>query len=119
MALDPLSLAIIIGLVGVGIAVAQRAYKAFKDKQAEDPKLKFDVKYLINTLIASGTIITVVTGVIPVIVEEVIPFPNGLVTIGLVIANFSIGYFGTYRILDSLNTTTSLKIENAQLKEES
>lgn len=118
MAFDIASLPIIIGLIGVGIAVAHRAWKTFEDKKKENPDLKFDVAYLTNALIASGTFVTIITGVIPVVVDEVVPFPSGLVTIGLVIANFSIGYFGTYRVLDGLNNTTSTKIEIAQLKEQ-
>lgn len=117
MVFDIVQLPIIIGLVGVGIALANRAWKTFLEKQKEDPKLKFDAVYLTNALIASGTIITVVTGVIPVIVEQVVQFPNGIVTIALVIANFAIGYFGTYNILDGLNKGTAQKIEIAELKE--
>lgn len=116
--IDIATLPIIIGLVGIGIAVAHRTYKSFLDKQKEDPSIKFDVAYLVNAFIASGTFITIITGVIPVVVGEVVPFENGIVTIALVIANFSIGYFGTYRVLDGLNNTTSTKIEIASLKEQ-
>ena len=115
--IDVSILPIIIGLVGIGIAVAHRTYKSFLDKQKEDPNIKFDYAYLVNAFIASGTFITIITGVIPVVVGEVVPFPSGIVTIALVIANFSIGYFGTYRVLDGFNSTTSTKIEIAELKE--
>ena len=117
MVLDIASLPIIIGLIGVGIAVAHRTYKAFIDKQKADPSIKFDTAYLVNAFIGSGVFITIITGVIPAIVNEVVPFTNGIITVTLVIANFSIGYFGTYRILDGLNNTTSAKIELAELKE--
>lgn len=115
--IDIATLPIIIGLVGIGIAVAHRTYKSFLDAQRENPDIKFDMAYLVNAFIGSGVFITIITGVIPVVVDEVVPFPNGIVTIALVIANFSIGYFGTYRVLDGLNKTTDTKIELASLKE--
>lgn len=116
MHIDELIIAIplIVGLVGVSLAVLERGYKRFLDAKKEDPTLTWDNSYLVNILISAGGMSAIIAGVIPALVE-MIPEISTPVTLVSLIGNFLGGYLGTYRILDGLNNATEQKIHAAQL----
>lgn len=117
MHIDELIIAVplLIGFVGVGLALFERGYKRFLDARKEDPSLKWDNSYLINILISAGGMSAIIGGVIPALIEQ-IPDVNTPITIISLIGNFGTGYLLTYRILDGLNNMTEQKIEIARLK---
>lgn len=114
MHIDELIIAIplIVGLIGVSLAVFERGYKRFLDAKKEDPSLVWDNSYLVNILISAGGMAAIIAGVIPALVEMV-PDPTTPLTLVSLIGNFLGGYLGTYRILDGLNNTTEQKIKLA------
>ena len=69
MVLNIIQIQIIIELVGVGIAILQRAYKSFLDRKAVEPDLKFNGAYLLNALISTGAGVSIVTAVIPPVIN--------------------------------------------------
>lgn len=109
-------LPIIIGLVGIAAAVGERTIKTFFEKKQADPKLQFNITYLINALIGTGIAFTIITA-IPTILAEITSQPSTAITIIAIIGNFIIGYLGTYRIIDGMNKSTAAKIELEELKE--
>ena len=120
MAVESLvSIPIIIGLLGVVIAVLERGYKTFLEKKVTEPDLKFNSAYLLNILISGGTIATLIISVLPLVLTEI--NANEVVTLGSAILVFVVGYGSTYRVLDGFNNRTELKIEaqeaQAQLEE--
>lgn len=114
MHLEPIiySVPIIVGLVGVGIAVFERGYKRFLDARKEDPSLKFDSSYIVNILISSGGMAAIIGGVIPALTEQ-LGEPSTTITLISIIGNFALGYLATYRILDGLNNATEQKTQLA------
>lgn len=120
MVLDIVQIPIIIGLVGVGIAILQRAYKSFLDKKAVEPELKFNGAYLLNALISTGAGVSIVTAVIPAVINELTGQSSIPITIGSIFLNFVSGYALTYTILDTLNNSTSktIAIEESEKLEE-
>lgn len=103
---------LVVGLIGVGLAVFERGYKRFLDAKKEDPSLTWDNSYLINILISAGGMAAIIAGVIPALVEMV-PETSTPLTLVSLIGNFLGGYLGTYRILDGLNNTTEQKVKLA------
>lgn len=118
MVLDIIQIPIIIGLVGVGIAILQRAYKSFLDKKAVEPNLKFDGAYMLNALISTGAGVSIVTAVIPSVINELTGSESIPITLGSIFLNFVSGYALTYTILDTLNNSTSKTIAIEQLEAE-
>lgn len=115
MHLEPIiySIPIIVGLVGVGIAVFERGYKRYLDARKEDPSLKFDSSYIVNILISSGGMAAIIGGVIPALTEQ-LGEPSTAITFISIIGNFALGYLATYRILDGLNNATEQKTQMAK-----
>ena len=105
-----LAVPIFLGLVGVGLAVAERGYKRYLDAKKEDPTLTFDSSYLINILISSGGMAAIIAGVIPTLTEQLGEVTTPI-TVVSVIGNFALGYLATYRILDGLNNITEQKVK--------
>lgn len=114
MHVDELIIAIplVVGLVGISLAVGERGYKRFLDAKKEDPSLVWDNSYLINILISAGGMSAIIAGVVPTLIE-MIPDISTPMTIASLIGNFLGGYLGTYRILDGLNNSTEQKIHMA------
>jgi len=114
MHLEPIiySIPIIVGLIGVGIAIFERGYKRFLDAKKEDPSLTFDWSYLVNILISSGGMAAIIGGVIPALTEQ-LGEPSNAITLISIMGNFGLGYLLTYRILDGLNNSTEQKIQMA------
>ena len=113
-----LSATVIIGLVAIAVAVLERGYKTFLEKKVIDPKLQFNSAYLINILITSGTMVAIVTGVLPLVLNEISAQPNIPLTLGSAALIFVLGYSTTYRFLDGLNNSTEKKLEVQELREE-
>lgn len=108
-----LAVPIVLGLVGVGLAVAERGYKRYLDAKRENPALTFDSSYLINILISSGGMSAIIAGVIPTLTEQLGEVTTPITVIS-VIGNFALGYLATYRILDGLNNVTEQKIQQEE-----
>ena len=118
MAVESLvSIPIIIGLLGVVIAILERGYKTFLEKRATEPNLKFNSAYLLNILISGGSMVVIITAVLPAVLSEIAAAPAGPLTLGAAVLVFIVGYGATYRILDGLNNRTELKLEVDELKE--
>jgi hypothetical protein len=112
-----IAIPIIVGLVGVSLAILERGYKRFLDARKEDPTLKWDSSYLINILVSSGGSAAIIAGVIPALTEQ-LGDVTAPITVISVIGNFALGYLLTYRVLDGLNNATERKTELGVLKEE-
>ena len=105
---------LIIGLVGVAIAVLERGYKRYLEQKKTEPTIKFGAPYMLNLLISTGVGTALVTAVIPTLVENIGQTVEIPVTVGALLLNFILGYTVTYRILDALNTSTDKKMEIAE-----
>jgi hypothetical protein len=104
---------IVVGLIGVGLAIFERGYKRYLDAKQEDPTLTFDHSYMINILISSGGMAAVIGGVIPALTEQIGDITTPITVIS-VLGNFGLGYLLTYRVLDGLNNATEQKIKLAE-----
>ena len=104
---------LIIGLVGVAIAVLERGYKRYLEQKKLEPGLKFGGAYMLNLIISTGVGTALVAGVIPTVISQILTNTdvNIPVTTGAILLNFILGYTVTYRILDGLNSSTDHKLE--------
>lgn len=107
--------ALVVGLIGVAIAILERGYKKYQDQKATDPDLKFNFSYLINMLVSSGIGSVLATTIIPTLISQL---PDSTieqaVTPLFIIINFLLGYATTFRVLDGMNNSTAKKIELSQ-----
>ena len=112
--MDILAIPLLVGLVAIGLAIYERAFKTYLEKKAVDPELKFNTSYLLNMLVTTGTSIAIITGIIPALIAEL--DPSQPVTIASIILNFVLGYTITYRTLDALNKSTekAIVVEQAE-----
>jgi hypothetical protein len=106
---------LIIGLVGVAIAVLERSYKAYLEAKKIDPSISFGAPYLINLLISTG-VGTALATIIPNLVTQVTEQTGLPLTVGGMLLNIILGYTVTYRILDGLNTSTDRKLAIAEIE---
>ena len=113
-----LSATVIIGLIGVAIAILERGYKTYLEKKAIEPNLKFNSAYLLNILISGGTMVGLITVVLPIVLSDISNTPNVPLTLGAAATVFIIGYGSTYRFLDGLNNSTEKRLELQEVKEE-
>ena len=104
---------LIIGLVGVAIAVLERSYKSYLEAKKIDPSITFGAPYLINLLISTG-VGTALATIIPTLVTQITEQTDLPITVGGMLLNLILGYTVTYRILDGLNTSTDRKLEIAE-----
>jgi hypothetical protein len=111
---------LIVGLLGVAVAVLERGYKRFLEEKKLDPTIKFGGTYMLNLLVSTGVGTALVVAVIPALItslqtgQEVSEGVVVVVGFASVILNFILGYTTTYRILDALNTSTERKLELAR-----
>jgi hypothetical protein len=110
---------LIIGLVGVAIAVLERGYKRYLEQKKIDPTIKFGGTYMLNLLISTSVGTALVTAVVPAVISAIIGTIESetpvAFTISSMFLNFVLGYTTTYRILDALNTSTDRKMELAEV----
>ena len=106
---------LIVGLVGVGVAILERGYKRYLEEKKLNPDLKFDSTYMLNLLVSTGIGTVIVTTIVPALIaalsktpvdETIVQFAG----LSAIILNFILGYTLTYRILDALNTSTEKKL---------
>ena len=106
---------LIVGLVGVGVAILERGYKRYLEEKKLNPNIKFDGTYMLNLLVSTGIGTVIVTTIVPALIaalsktpvdETIVQFAG----LSAIILNFVLGYTLTYRILDALNTSTEKKL---------
>lgn len=108
---DEISLAgpIVLGLIGVLVAVLDRGYLRFKEEQINKPELKFGGAYLVNFLISSGASAAIIITVIPSLVSG-LGSVTGTGAAAVSILQLILGYTLAYTMLSKLNTSTERKI---------
>ena len=110
MAIDQASIPLIVGLIGVLVAVLERGYKRYLEEKKLNPELKFDGAYMLNLLVSAGIGTALVATVIPALITAVQGQVPTEVTVASLFLNFILGYTTTYRILDAMNTSTDNKL---------
>ena len=112
--LEPANVALIVGLIGVGVAILERGYKKYLEAHAIDPTIKFNGTYQLNLFVSTGIGTTLVSVIVPALITALGQQSNPYTGIGGAVINFFLGYGITYRILDGLNTSTDKKMELAE-----
>lgn len=109
--MSSIEIPVIVGLIGLSLALLERGYKRFLDEKKEQPDLKFGLAYLVNMLVAGGGS-AVLVGIIPALLTQLGDMPT---TISIVVLGqqFLLGYLTAYRALDGLNKRTDDKVELA------
>lgn len=107
------SIPLIVGLVGVVLALLDRGYGRFLEEQKLDPTIKFGGVYLLNFFVSGGIGAVLVTAIIPGLV-------SGLATITIetivtaAVLQIALGYSLTYTALSKMNTSTERKLAVAK-----
>ena len=105
---------LIVGLVGVAVAILERGYKRFLEERKEKPDLKFGGVYMLNLLVSAGAGTIIVTAIIPALIGAISEQVGTYTGVAAIFINLGLGYGLTYRFLDGLNTSTDKKMELAE-----
>jgi hypothetical protein len=106
---------IILGLIGVLVAIVDRGYLRYKEEQSQNPDLKFGGAYLLNFLITTGASSAIIITVIPGLLAGLADVNAGT-TAATAILQLVLGYTLAYTMLSKLNTGTERKIELLQAR---
>lgn len=103
---------VIVGLIGLSLALLERGYKRYLDEKKEQPELSFGLSYLVNMIVAGGGS-AVLVGIIPALLTQLGEQPT-VISIVVLGQQFLLGYLTAYRALDGLNKRTDDKVELAK-----
>lgn len=108
-----ISIAIIVGIISVLVAIFERGYKRYLEEKKTDPTIKFDGLYMINMAVTTG-VTSAFVALLPTLIQSV--SETAELTLASILINAALGYTLAYRILDGLNSSTENKIETVKAK---
>lgn len=108
-----ISIAIIVGIISVLVAIFERGYKRYLEEKKTDPTIKFDGLYMINMAVTTG-VTSAFVALLPTLIQSV--SETAELTLASILINAALGYTLAYRILDGLNSSTENKIETVKVK---
>lgn len=112
-----LALPIIVGLLGVGLAIFDRGWREYVTAKRNDPTIThFSADYMVNLIVTAGGVGAFFGAVIPLIIGSMTALPPE----GIFIWTFTQiwgGYTSAYTILDKLNTPIETKTALRKLRE--